>query len=97
MLIGFIGIPTLNRRADYETREHYCKIRDRLRGGLVTFPHEQIEKRAYAFYLARECEEGKALDHWLAAKLSLLLERLEGAEKAKDHCPDMSLVYEDCR
>jgi hypothetical protein len=31
-------------------------------------------------YLARGCEQGKALNHWLDAKLDLLLESLETPE-----------------
>lgn len=42
--------------------------------------HEQIEQRAYEMYLARGREEGKALNHWLDAKLDLLLESLKTPE-----------------
>lgn len=37
----------------------------------------EIERRAYELYLARDREEGKALDHWLDAKLDLFLESFE--------------------
>jgi hypothetical protein len=51
----------------------------------MTITRDQIEKRAYEFYMARGREEGKALDHWLAAKLDLLLEGLEQAETETNH------------
>ncbi len=35
---------------------------------------EQIEKRAYEFYLARHCEPGRDLEDWLAAERELTLE-----------------------
>ena len=33
--------------------------------------HEQIEERAYEFYLERGAEDGHALDDWLAAEKQL--------------------------
>lgn len=35
---------------------------------------EQIEKRAYEIYLARGCEDGDAVDDWLAAEMQVLFE-----------------------
>ncbi len=35
---------------------------------------EQIEKRAYEFYLARGCEPGMDLEDWLAAERELINE-----------------------
>jgi hypothetical protein len=35
---------------------------------------ETIKKRAYEIYVARGCEEGDALDDWLAAEMQLIFE-----------------------
>jgi len=40
----------------------------------VTPAKEQIEKRAYEFYLARGCEPGREMEDWVAAEKELALE-----------------------
>jgi hypothetical protein len=35
---------------------------------------EQIERRAYEFYLARNCEPGREIEDWLKAEKDLIFE-----------------------
>lgn len=58
----------------------------------ITAPtKEQIEKRAYEFYLARGCEPGKELDDWLDAEAALKLEIVTRDSSVNDLKPTPAL------
>jgi hypothetical protein len=59
----------------------------------VTSTKEQIEKRAYEFYLARGCEPGREMEDWVVAEKELALEEeLSQAEPEQNPSPRKARV-----